>query len=70
MDFRGCRQRACPLVAALLAWSGGSPWSIDLLVAVVSTVSLVSAWLAGETIAGHLRERHPRAGGADDEQAA
>jgi len=36
-------------VAALLAWSGGSPWSIDLLVAVVSTVSLVSAWLAGET---------------------
>ncbi|WP_273844103.1 MFS transporter [Rubrobacter calidifluminis] len=61
-----------PLVAAgLLAWSGGSPWPVALLVAVVSTVSLVSAWLAGETyrrdISGSIIAGQEV---RDDEQAA
>ncbi len=39
-----------PLVAAaLLAWSGGKPWPIATLVAAVSLISLLSAYLAAET---------------------
>ncbi|HJY83990.1 MAG TPA: MFS transporter [Candidatus Binatia bacterium] len=46
-----------PLVAtALLAWSGGKPWPIAAYMVAMASITLVSVYLAAETLPGDLAE--------------
>jgi MFS transporter, MHS family, shikimate and dehydroshikimate transport protein len=46
-----------PLIAtALLAWSGGKPWPIATYMAGMALITVVSVYLAAETLAGDLTE--------------
>ncbi len=46
-----------PLIAtALLAWSGGKPWPIVVYLLIMSTITIVSVWLAAETHRDDLRK--------------
>jgi MFS family permease len=46
-----------PLIAtALLAWSGGKPWPIATYMVGMALITLVSVYLAAETLAGDLAE--------------
>ncbi len=46
-----------PLIAtALLAWSGGNPWPIAVYMVAMALITLVSVYLAAETLTGDLAE--------------
>jgi len=46
-----------PLISlALLQWSGGRPWPVAVYMIVLSTITLVSVWLAEETHRTNLGE--------------
>jgi metabolite-proton symporter len=46
-----------PLIAtALLSWSGGKPWPIATYMTVMAGITLVSVYLAAETLPEHQRE--------------
>jgi len=46
-----------PLIAtALLSWSGGKPWPIAAYMVVMALITLVSVYLAAETLAGDIAE--------------
>jgi len=46
-----------PLIAtALLAWSGGKPWPIAAYMVAMASITLVSVYLAAETLPGDLAE--------------
>ena len=48
-----------PLIAtALLEYSDGRPWSVSIYLIVLSGVTIVSVWLAGETHRAELGEQH------------
>jgi len=46
-----------PLIAtALLAWAGGKPWPVALYMVGMALITLVSVYLAAETLAGDITE--------------
>jgi len=46
-----------PLIAtALLSWSGGKPWPVAAYMVAMALITLVSVYLAAETLAGDLTE--------------
>jgi MHS family shikimate/dehydroshikimate transporter-like MFS transporter len=50
-----------PLVAtALLNWSGGQPWPVAVYMIVIAIITLVSVYLATETVRRHQRSNSPR----------
>jgi len=50
-----------PLIAtALLAWSGGKPWPIAAYMVAMALITLVSVYLAAETLTGDLAEEPPQ----------
>ena len=50
-----------PLIAtALLSWSGGKPWPIAMYMVAMALITLVSVYLAAETLSGDIAAEPPQ----------